>query len=73
MANILPVSIARQAPLEGQPFATERYASLDFEHFFLQPMDGHDRAVNTAAAIEYCLAHPQWRLSMQTHKVLGIP
>ncbi len=50
-----------------------RFAALDFEWFYLQPMDGPDRAANTAAAIAYCLSHPQWRLSMQTHKYLGIP
>jgi len=50
-----------------------RFAGLDFERFYLQPMDGPDRAANTAAAIAYCLAHPQWRLSVQTHKYLGIP
>lgn len=45
----------------------------EFEHRFLQPMDGPDRAANTEAAIRYCMAHPPWRLSVQTHKVLGIP
>jgi 7-carboxy-7-deazaguanine synthase (Cx14CxxC type) len=50
----------------------ERYASLDFENFFLQPMDNPMRAENTRAATEYCLAHPQWRLSLQTHKLIGI-
>ncbi len=45
----------------------------DFRHFFLQPMDGPDQAANVAAAIEWCLAHPQWRLSLQTHKLTGIP
>jgi 7-carboxy-7-deazaguanine synthase len=50
----------------------ERYAHLDFTHFFLQPMDGPARAENTAAAVTYCLARPGWRLSLQTHKVLGI-
>jgi 7-carboxy-7-deazaguanine synthase (Cx14CxxC type) len=50
----------------------ERFESLDFRHFFLQPMDGPAREANTRAAIDYCLAHPRWRLSMQTHKVLGI-
>lgn len=50
----------------------ERFAGLDFAHFFLQPMDGADRAATTAAAVAYCLAHPQWRLSVQTHKALGI-
>lgn len=44
-----------------------------FGHYFLQPMDGPERAANTAAAIAYCLAHPKWRLSVQTHKILGIP
>ena len=51
----------------------ERYADSDFDHFFLQPMDGPDREANTRRAIDYCLAHPHWRLSMQTHKYLGIP
>jgi len=51
----------------------ERYASMDFDHFFLQPMDGPERDANTRAALRYCLAHPQWRLSLQTHKLLGIP
>jgi 7-carboxy-7-deazaguanine synthase len=51
----------------------ERYEALGFEHFFLQPMDGPDREDNTAAALRYCLAHPRWRLSLQTHKLLGIP
>ncbi|MGH6827550.1 MAG: 7-carboxy-7-deazaguanine synthase [Rhizomicrobium sp.] len=51
----------------------ERVASQDFVHFFLQPMDNHARAANTRAAIDYCMAHPKWRLSLQTHKLLGIP
>jgi organic radical activating enzyme len=51
----------------------EQFAALDFKNFFLQPMDGPERARNTQAAIEYCLAHPQWRLSLQTHKLLGLP
>lgn len=51
----------------------ERFAALDFRHFFLQPMDGPHRAENTQAAIHYCLAHPQWRLSLQTHKIVGLP
>jgi len=50
----------------------ERYVGLGFEHFFLQPMDGPNRAENTAAATDYCLSHPQWRLSLQTHKLIGI-
>jgi 7-carboxy-7-deazaguanine synthase len=51
----------------------ERFAGQAFRHFFLQPMDNKDQAANTAAAASYCLAHPQWRLSLQTHKLLGIP
>lgn len=50
----------------------ERFAMLDFRHFSLQPMDGPHTAANTDAAVAYCLAHPQWRLSLQTHKQLGI-
>jgi 7-carboxy-7-deazaguanine synthase len=49
-----------------------RFEQLDFERFYLQPMDGPDRAANTRAAIAYCLAHPRWRLSVQTHKYIGI-
>jgi 7-carboxy-7-deazaguanine synthase (Cx14CxxC type) len=49
------------------------FESLAFRHFFLQPMDGPHRAANTELALNYCLAHPQWRLSLQTHKILGIP
>jgi 7-carboxy-7-deazaguanine synthase (Cx14CxxC type) len=51
----------------------EMVADLAFEHFFLQPMDGAQREQNTEATIAYCRAHPQWRLSLQTHKMLGIP
>jgi len=50
----------------------ERYAGLSFEHFFLQPMDSPEREENTRQAAEYCLAHPQWRLSLQTHKLIGL-
>jgi len=50
----------------------ERFESLDFTHFFLQPMDGPSLADNTRAAVDYCLAHPRWRLSVQTHKVTGV-
>ncbi len=50
-----------------------QFESLHFRHFFLQPMDGPDREANTRAAIAYCMAHPRWRVSLQTHKVLGIP
>ncbi|MGA7343912.1 MAG: 7-carboxy-7-deazaguanine synthase [Terracidiphilus sp.] len=51
----------------------EKFAALAFRHFFLQPMDGPVREANTQAALRYCLHHPQWRLSLQTHKFLGIP
>ncbi|MEZ5894500.1 MAG: 7-carboxy-7-deazaguanine synthase [Parvularculaceae bacterium] len=51
----------------------EAFADLGFDFFFLQPMDGPSREGETAAAIEYCRTHPQWRLSLQTHKLLGIP
>jgi 7-carboxy-7-deazaguanine synthase len=50
----------------------ERFVSLNFKHRFLQPMDGVQKEANTKAAISYCLAHPTWRLSIQTHKILGI-
>jgi len=56
-----------------QPLAMpERFTHLAFDHFFLQPMDGPERARNTRLAVEYCMAHPQWRLGLQTHKVVGI-
>lgn len=58
-------------PQEGG--APEKYAGQDFRHFFLQPMDSAARDANTRAATDYCLAHPQWRLSLQTHKLLGFP
>lgn len=50
----------------------ERFAQLDFRHFFLQPMDSPEREENMRAAADYCLAHPQWRLSVQLHKVAGL-
>lgn len=53
----------------GEP---ERYADLDFDFFYLQPMDGPDLAANTQRAIDYCLKHPQWRLSLQSHKLVGL-
>jgi 7-carboxy-7-deazaguanine synthase len=58
-------------PQEDAPPA--RFEQLQFRHFFLQPMDGPDRESNTTEALQYCLAHPRWRLSLQTHKLLGIP
>jgi 7-carboxy-7-deazaguanine synthase (Cx14CxxC type) len=58
-------------PQEGAE--PERYLDLAFRHFYLQPMDGPAREANTAATLRYCLANPRWRLSLQTHKLLGIP
>jgi organic radical activating enzyme len=52
--------------------APEDFAGLAFERFSLQPMDGPDLARNMAQAVDYCLRHPAWRLSLQTHKMLGI-
>jgi len=49
-----------------------QFAGLEFTHFFLQPMDGPARDQNTAQAIAYCQQHPQWRLGLQTHKMIGI-
>jgi 7-carboxy-7-deazaguanine synthase (Cx14CxxC type) len=57
-------------PQEGA--APESFEGLDFTHLRLQPMDGPEREKNTRLAVEYCLAHPQWQLSLQTHKYLGI-
>jgi 7-carboxy-7-deazaguanine synthase len=58
-------------PQEGM--APEDFESLPFTHLFLQPLDGPDREQNTRACVSFCLAHPRWRLSLQTHKVIGIP
>ena len=58
-----------QSEPEAQP---ECFVDADFDHFYLQPMDGPDLAYNTEQTIAYCLAHPQWKLSVQTHKVVGI-
>ena len=56
-----------------QPLARpERFAGLAFDHFFLQPMDGPERLAHTRAATDYCMAHPQWRLGVQMHKIVGI-
>jgi 7-carboxy-7-deazaguanine synthase (Cx14CxxC type) len=57
-------------PQSGAP--PEEFESLDFHHFFLQPMDGPSAEENTRLAIEYCMTHPRWRLSVQTHKLLGV-
>ena len=58
-------------PQEGA--APEEFEHLAFERLLLQPMDGPEREKNTGLAVDYCLTHPQWRLSLQTHKYLGIP
>lgn len=50
----------------------EDFETLPFDHFFLQPMDGPQTAENTSLAVDYCMAHPRWRLSVQTHKILGV-
>ncbi|SBW11919.1 7-carboxy-7-deazaguanine synthase [uncultured Alphaproteobacteria bacterium] len=54
-------------------FDPQALAALAFDHFFLQPMDGPDAAANLSACVAYCRAHPRWRLSLQTHKLIGIP
>ncbi len=54
---------------EAQP---ERFVDMAFSHFYLQPMDGADSAINTQAVIQYCLDNPHWKLSLQTHKIVGI-
>jgi len=51
----------------------DQFSHLDFDQFYLQPLDGPRQAENTRLALDYCLAHPQWQLSLQTHKLLGIP
>jgi organic radical activating enzyme len=58
-------------PQEGAP--PDDFATLEFQHFFLQPMDGPNLRENMRRAVSYCLAHPQWRVSLQMHKMLGIP
>lgn len=59
-----------QTEPEAQP---ECFAALDFQHFFLQPMDSPEKDDNTARVAQYCLENPQWRLSLQTHKLIGLP
>jgi len=58
-------------PQEGAP--PKAFEHLNFRHFFLQPMDGPEREANTRLAVDYCKAHPRWRLSLQSHKLIGIP
>lgn len=78
---VSPKAGSKQVVTSGQelklvyPQATalpEQFAALDFENFYLQPMDGPLAAANTADAVAYCQNHPQWRLSVQTHKLIGI-
>jgi len=59
-----------QVEPDAQP---EKFAGMQFSHYFLQPMDSEDRDVNVQATIRYCLEHPHWKLSLQTHKIIGIP
>jgi len=66
-----PASADEASPAQAEA-PPEAFAGLAFERFSLQPMDGPQLADNTARAIDYCLRHPQWRLSLQTHKTLGI-
>jgi 7-carboxy-7-deazaguanine synthase len=72
-----PMAVVRGSELKlvfpQRDLSPDALSGLDFAHFWLQPMDGADLAANTAAAIAYCLAHPHWRLSVQTHKLIGIP
>lgn len=79
---VSPKSVAPVVQVSGQELKLvfpqtdalpERFEHLAFARFYLQPMDGPDRAANTRAAIAYCLSHPKWALSVQTHKDLGIP
>ncbi len=59
-----------QVEAEAQP---EMFAGMQFSHFFLQPRDCDEREANLQATIRYCLDHPHWKLSLQTHKIIGIP
>ena len=59
-------------PQEEAAAQPEEFVDLPFRHFFLQPLDDEDRDDNTRRAIDYCLRHPRWRLSVQSHKILGI-
>jgi len=72
-----PLAVERGDELKlvfPQPGAEpERFEHLEFRHFLLQPMDGPERARNTGLAVEFCKALPRWRLSLQTHKLIGIP
>jgi 7-carboxy-7-deazaguanine synthase (Cx14CxxC type) len=73
----LPLAVTRGDELKlvypNPRVAPEDVEALAFEHLLLQPLDGPDRAAHTRAAVAYCLANPHWRLTLQTHKALGIP
>jgi 7-carboxy-7-deazaguanine synthase len=73
----LPLAVTRGHELKlvypNPRVEPEQVEHLDFEHLLLQPLDGPDARANTAATVAYCLSHPRWRLSLQTHKQLGIP
>lgn len=71
-APLLQLSGQELKVVVPQPLDLEHLATLDFEHRFVQAMDGPLRVENTQFAIEWCLQHPEWRLSVQTHKVIGI-
>jgi len=80
--TVSPKGAARLAVTAGdelklvfpQPDAPpDRFEALAFSHFLIQPLDGPDRAANTERAVAWCLAHPRWRMSVQTHKLIGIP
>ncbi|WP_396592794.1 7-carboxy-7-deazaguanine synthase [Brevundimonas sp. R86498] len=72
-APVVQTSGAELKLVYPQPLAMpDRFEDLDFDRFWLQPMDGPDQAANTAAALDYCLRHPKWRLSVQTHKYIGV-
>lgn len=60
-------------PQEETAAHPSHFEHLSFEYFYLQPLDGPDREANTRLAVEYCLLHPQWRLSIQSHKLIGLP
>ena len=60
-------------PQDEEDMAPSHFAHLDFEHFYLQPKDGPERQKNLNSAINYCQRFPQWRLSLQTHKMIGLP
>jgi 7-carboxy-7-deazaguanine synthase len=73
-ADLPPARFETPAPVRrGSGSAVEPFEGLDFQYFYLQPMYGPEFACNVLLAVEYCLEHPQWRLSLQTHKMLKIP